>query len=195
MDKIKNDNKIRCRWSYGAGKTPDKRMIAYHDTRWGKPEHNDNELFAMLVLEGMQAGLSWAIILKKEAAYRAAFDGLNPAVVAAYSDKKIDSLMQAEGIIKNRNKINSVITNARAFLKVQQEFGSFNNYIWGFTGGRVIDNHLQDEADVPAKNALSEKISADLKKRGFKFVGPVIIYSYLQAIGVINDHTENCDFR
>ena len=149
----------------------------------------------MLVLEGMQAGVSWDIILRKEDHFRKAFDGFDPQTVAAYDEAKIGELMQDAGIIRNRRKIEAAVTNARAFLKVQEEFGSFDRYIWGFTDGQVIDHHLSDMKDMPAKDELSERVSRDLKKRGFKFVGPVIIYSYLQGIGVINDHWEYCDFR
>ena len=180
----------RCDWGDAS-----ERMRAYHDTRWGKPEHDDPELFALLVLEGMQAGLSWATILDKEDAIRAAFDGLSPKAVAAYGPDKVEALMGNAGIIRNRQKIRSAIANAQAFLKVQDEFGSFDAYLWGFTDGRVIDHHLARQEDMPAQSELSERVSADLRRRGFKFVGPVIVYSYLQATGIINDHLEVCDFR
>ena len=170
-------------------------FLAYHDTRWCKPEHRDQELFAMLVLEGMQAGVSWNLILNKEDNFRRAFDGFDPAIVAAYGDDKLEELMQDAGIIRNRQKLRSAIHNAHAFLKVQKEFGSFDAYIWSFTDGKVIDHHLLDGADMPAKDELSERVSKDLKKRGFKFVGPTTVYSYLQGIGVINDHWEYCDYR
>ena len=188
--------KKRC--DFGFGFKPDQiseKYIAYHDLRWCKPEHRDRELFAMLVLEGMQAGVSWSLILNKEENFRRAFDGFDPEVVAAYDDAKTEALMQDAGIIRNRRKVEAAITNARAFLKVQEEFGSFDRYIWGFTDGQVIDHHLLDVKDMPAKDALSERVSADLKKRGFKFAGPTIIYSYLQGIGIINDHWEYCDYR
>ena len=149
----------------------------------------------MLVLEGMQAGVSWNLILDKEENFRKAFDGFDPQSVANYGEEKIEALMQDQGIIRNCSKINAVITNARAFLKVQEEFGSFDAFIWSFTDGKVVDHHLSDVKDMPAKDALSEKVSAELKRRGFKFVGPTIVYSYLQGIGVINDHWEHCDFR
>lgn len=188
--------KKRCDFGFGA--RPDQiseKYLAYHDFRWCKPEHRDRELFAMLVLEGMQAGVSWNLILNKEENFRKAFDGFDPKIVAAYDDAKTEALMQDPGIIRNRRKVEAAVTNARAFLKVQKEFGSFDKYIWGFTDGKVIDHHLLDVKDMPAKDALSERVSADLKKRGFKFVGPTIIYSYLQGIGIINDHWEYCDFR
>ena len=188
--------KKRC--DFGFGTRPDQiseKYLAYHDFRWCKPEHRDRELFAMLVLEGMQAGVSWNLILNKEENFRKAFDGFDPKVVAAYDDAKTEALMQDPGIIRNRRKVEAAVTNAQAFLKVQKEFGSFDKYIWGFTDGKVIDHHLLDVKDMPAKDALSERVSADLKKRGFKFVGPTIVYSYLQGIGIINDHWEYCDFR
>lgn len=171
------------------------KFIPYHDTRWCKPEHRDKEQYAMLVLEGMQAGVSWNLILDKEENFRKAFDGFDPEIVASYGETKVEELMQDKGIIRNRNKIKAAITNAQAFLKVQKEFGSFDKYIWGFTDGNVIDHHLLDAKDMPAKDELSERISRDLKKRGFKFAGPTIIYSYLQGIGMINDHMEYCEYR
>ena len=180
----------RCSW-VGAS----EKMIAYHDTRWCKPEHRENELFAMLILEGAQAGLSWQTIIEKEENYREAFDGFDPVKVAAYDEEKISLLMKNEGIIRNRLKICAAVTNARAFLKVQEEFGTFDAYIWSFTDGKVIDHHLSDVSEMLATSPLSEEVSKDLKKRGFKFVGPTIIYSYLQGIGVINDHVADCDFR
>lgn len=172
-----------------------EKFLLYHDTRWCKPEHRDNELYAMLVLEGMQAGVNWELILNKEENFRKAFDGFDPEKVAVYDDPKIEALMQDTRIIRNRSKLKAAVTNAQAFLKVQKEFGSFNKYIWGFTDGKVIDHHLLDIKNMPSKNELSEKISADLKKRGFKFVGATIIYSYLQGIGIINDHMEYCEYR
>ncbi len=188
--------KKRCSFCFGKkGYNVSEKFLLYHDTRWCKPEHNDRELYAMLVLEGMQAGVSWNLILNKEDNFRKAFDGFDPEIVAAYDELKVEELMQNKGIIRNRNKIRAAITNAQAFLKVQEEFGSFDCYIWGFTGGKVIDHHLMDDKDMPAKNELSEQVSKDLKKRGFKFVGPTIVYSYLQGIGVINDHWEYCDYR
>lgn len=190
------DEKRRCEFSLSknANKVCEKEII-YHDTRWCKPEHRDNELFAMLILEGMQAGVSWNLILEKEDNFRKAFDDFNPNVVAQYDDRKVALLMQDAGIIRNRGKICAAITNAKAFLKAQEEFGSFDNFIWSFTDGKTIDHHLTDVKDMPAKDELSERVSAALKKRGFKFVGATIIYSYLQGIGIINDHCEYCDFR
>ena len=188
--------KKRCNFSFGTTQNQiSEKVLAYHDMRWCKPEHRDRELFAMLVLEGMQAGVSWNLILTKEENFRKAFDGFDPQIVAAYDDARVEELMQDAGIIRNRRKLQSAITNARAFLKVQKEFGSFDKYIWSFTNGKVVDHHLLDVKDMPAKDALSERVSADLKKRGFTFVGPTIIYSYLQGIGIINDHWEYCDYR
>ena len=149
----------------------------------------------MLILEGAQAGLSWSTIIDREENYRKAFDGFDPRIVAAYDDQKIEELMQDKGIIRNRRKIEAAVSNARAFLKIREEFGSFDRYIWSFTNGEVIDHHLQSLEDMPATSELSERVSRDLKKRGFRFVGPTIIYSYLQGIGIYNDHLEGCDFR
>lgn len=149
----------------------------------------------MLVLEGMQAGVSWNLILNKEENFRRAFDGLDPEIVANYDAQKVEALMQDKGIIRNRSKILAAITNARAFLKVQEECGSFDAFLWSFTDGKVVDHHLLNERDMPAKDALSEQVSAELKRRGFKFVGATIVYSYLQGVGVINDHWEYCDYR
>ena len=188
--------KKRCNFSFGSKQYHvSEKFLEYHDTRWCKPEHRDKELYAMLVLEGMQAGISWNLILNKEANFRKAFDGFDPEIVASYNESKMEELMQDSGIIRNRQKLKAAITNARAFLKVQEEFGTFDKYIWSFTNGKVIDHHLLDGKDMPAKDTLSERISADLKKRGFKFVGPTTVYSYLQGIGIVNDHWEFCDCR
>jgi len=188
--------KKRCNFSFGTKEhhVSDKFLL-YHDTRWCKPEHRDQELYAMLVLEGMQAGVSWNLVLNKEDNFRKAFDGFDPKIVAAYDDAKLEELMQDAGIIRNRQKLKAAITNAQAFLNVQKEFGTFDKYIWSFTNGQVIDHHLLDGKDMPAKDELSERISADLKRRGFKFVGPTTIYSYLQGIGIVNDHWEYCEYR
>ena len=170
-------------------------LVAYHDCRWCKPEHSDQELFTMLVLETMQAGISWSIVLQKESSLRQAFDGFDPALVAAYGEEKVQALMQDPHIIRNQRKIRSAITNANAFLQVQREFGSFDTYIWSFTNGAVIDHRLAPGSPLPAQDELSAQVSRDLKKRGFQFVGPVIVYSYLQAVGIINDHWVCCEFR
>jgi len=172
----------------------DPMLIEYHDKRWCKPCHNDKELFAMLCLEGQQAGLSWTTIIHKEEAIRKAFDDFDFNVIASYSDKKVDELMMNEGIIRNRMKIRSVIQNAKALIGLisDSDYKSFDEYIWHFTEGKQVVHHFSDLSEMPAKDELSEKISKDLKRRGFSFVGPVIIYSYLQGIGVYDDHLDGC---
>lgn len=181
-------SKSRCLW---VGDDP--IYIAYHDKEWGTPVFEDDRyLFEMLTLEGAQAGLSWITILKRRENYRRAFDNFEPDAVAAYPETKVEELMQDEGIIRNRRKIESVIKNAQAFKKVQEEFGSFDQYIWNYVNRQPIINRWEKHEDVPAQTELSNQISKDLKKRGFSFVGPVICYSFMQAIGMVNDHTENC---
>ena len=175
----------RCRWADPASEL----YIAYHDQEWGRPEHDDRKLFEMLILEGFQAGLSWITILKKWEAFRQAFDGFDPVIVAGYGPEKLEALMADSGIVRNRRKVEAAVQNARAFLDIQKEFGSFDRYLWGFTGGQVILN--TDDA-VRASSELSDRISEDLKRRGMKFVGSVIIYSFLQAVGVVNDHETEC---
>lgn len=170
-------------------------VLNYHDFKWCKPVHNDEELFAMLILEIMQAGLNWQNILQKENYIRTAFDNFKVEVVANYNYEKIQNLMKNEKIIRNKIKIKSAINNARVFIKIQSEFGCFNDYIWHFTKNKIIDHKLKKFEDMPIKNKISEEVSFDLKKRGFKFVGPIIIYSYMQAIGIFNDHHINCKFR
>jgi len=177
----------RCAW---AGTDP--LYLAYHDLEWGVPVYDDRTLFEFLVLEGAQAGLSWATILKKRDAYRAAFDGFEPAAVAAYDDVKVVELLANPGIVRNRAKIASAIGNARAFLAVQQEFGSFDAYIWQFVGGRPIQNAWPSLSQVPAETIESKAMSKDLKRRGFNFVGPTICYAFMQAVGMVNDHTVDC---
>lgn len=179
-----------CPWAAGSPK-----LQAYHDQRWCRPEHREAELFALLVLEGMQAGLSWSLILEREEAIRAAFDGLRPEAVAAYGEAKLAELAARRDIIANRLKLKGAVTNARAFLAVAEEWGSFDSYIWHFTAGQVVDHRLEEGQEPPSQDALSAAVAADLRRRGFKFVGPVIIYSYLQAIGVINDHLLSCPAR
>ena len=176
----------RCSWA-----TTDL-SIAYHDNEWGVPVHDDRRLFEFLVLEGAQAGLSWETILRKREAYRAAFDGFDPERVARYTPKKIERLMNDPGIIRNRLKILSSVQNAKAFLAVQREFGSFDTYLWGFVNGKPIRNRPKSLADIPAKTALSDTISKDLRKRGFSFVGSTIVYAFLQAVGVVDDHVPGC---
>ena len=176
---------MRCRWA-------DPRSdlyIANHDHEWGRPEHDDRKLFEMLILEGFQAGLSWLTILNKREAFRTAFDHFEPAVVAQYGPEKVEALMEDAGIVRNRRKILAAIQNAKVFLSIQEEFGSFDSYLWGFTGGQVILN----TDDTPHTHTeLSDRISKDLKRRGMNFVGTTIIYSFLQATGVVNDHELAC---
>lgn len=181
----------RCDWV----KLDEPLYVKYHDEEWGKPVFDDKTLFEFLILEGAQAGLSWLTILKRREGYRKAFDNFNVKKVAEYDEKKVEQLIQNEEIIRNRRKIESAIKNAKAFIKIQEEFGSFSNYIWGFVDGKPIINHWKDIKEMPAKTELSDKISKDLKKRGFNFVGSVIIYSYLQAVGIIDDHLEDCFCR
>ena len=178
---------IRCQW---AGTDP--LYVAYHDLEWGVPVHDDRTLFEFLILEGAQAGLSWSTILKKRAAYRAAFDNFDPAVVAAYDETKVAELLANPGIVRNRAKIASAIKNAQAFLAVQQEFGSFDAYIWQFVGGQPRQNNWQSLSEIPASTPESEAMSKDLRKRGFNFVGPTICYAHMQATGMVNDHTVDC---
>lgn len=176
----------RCAWAA----TP--HSIAYHDQEWGAPLHDDRGLFEFLVLEGAQAGLSWETILKKRDAYRAAFDNFEPAVVATYDDAKISELLANPGIVRNRRKIQSAVQNARAFLAVQQEFGSFDRYLWSFVDGRPIQNSFASLSELPAKTELSDRLSKDLTKRGFSFVGSTICYAMMQAVGMVNDHVVSC---
>ena len=164
----------------------------YHDQEWGVPIHDDRLLFEFLTLEGAQAGLSWSTILKRRDAYRLAFDNFDPALIAEYDNNKVSSLLENTGIIRNRLKINSVITNAQAFLSIQAEFGSFDSYIWSFVKGQTVHNAWLHGSEVPASSDLSLQISTALKKRGFKFVGSVICYAYMQAIGMVNDHIVKC---
>ncbi len=175
----------RCRWA-----DPRSRIyIAYHDEEWGRPEHDDRKLFELLILEGFQAGLSWLTILKKRERFRSAFDGFEPRAVAQYGPEKVESLMADAGIVRNRAKIQAAVQNANVFLAIQEEFGSFDRYLWGFTEGEVI---LNTDDSLPTHTELSDRISGDLKGRGMKFVGTTIIYSFLQAVGVVNDHELAC---
>lgn len=167
-------------------------MMTYHDEEWGVPLHDDRMLFEFLILEGAQAGLSWSTILAKRAAYRKAFSNFNPARVAKYDAKKVKQLLTNEGIVRNRLKIAAAVQNAKAFLAVQREFGSFDKYIWQFTGGGTIDNALSDRSKIQARTAESDRMSKDLLKRGFKFVGPTICYAFMQAVGMVNDHLTEC---
>jgi DNA-3-methyladenine glycosylase I len=179
--------KKRCSWT-----SDDPLMIKYHDKEWGIPVHNDKKLFEFLLLEGMQAGLSWSTILNKRENFRKAFDNFDFNKIAKYNRTKINSLLKNAGIIRNKLKIESAVSNARAFLKVRKEFGTFDKYIWGFVGGKPVNNKLKSLKDVQAKTTLSDEISKDLKKRGFKFVGSTIVYAHMQATGMVNDHTMDC---
>ena len=179
--------KIRCSWT---GDKP--HMIAYHDKEWGRPVHDDRKHFEMLLLEGAQAGLTWDTILRRRDGYRAAFAGFDPRKVARFTAEKRSRLLKDPGIIRNRLKIESAVTNAQAFLAVQKEFGSFDCYVWSFVGGEPIENRWRRMKDVPATNVVSDTLSKDLKKRGFRFVGSTIIYAYMQAVGMVNDHLADC---
>ena len=179
--------KIRCPWA-----KEDPLMIEYHDKEWGVPIHEDNLLFEFLVLEGAQAGLSWITVLKKRQNYRKAFDNFNPAKVAGYNKVKIEELMNNSGIIRNRRKITAAVANSKAVLEIQKEHGSFDSYIWQFVGGKPIQNTRESIEDVPSFTPESEKMSKDLKKRGFQFVGPTICYAFMQAVGMVNDHILDC---
>lgn len=177
----------RCPWCL-----KDELYVKYHDEEWGIPVHDDAKHFEFLVLESAQAGLSWFTILKKRENYRKAYDNFDAVKIAQYDDKKIEELMQNAGIIRNRRKIESSINNAKKFLEIQKEFGSFDNYIWRFTDNKVVKNQWNDLSEVPAVSELSDRVSKDLKKRGFKFLGSTIIYAHLQATGIINDHLTSC---
>jgi len=179
--------KSRCAW---AGSDPD--YMRYHDLEWGVPVHDDRVLFEFLILEGAQAGLSWLTILKKRENYRLAFDNFRPEIVAGYDEVKIIELLANPGIVRNRLKIRSAVENAKTFLKVQEEFGSFNAYLWGFVDGRPRQNAWKTLDEVPAFTADSDRLSKDLARRGFKFVGTTICYAYMQAVGLVNDHTIDC---
>lgn len=184
---MEEDNKKRCHWCL-----KDQLYRDYHDFEWGEPSHDDQHLFEHLVLETFQAGLSWHTILKKREHFRMAFDGFNPVIIAAYNEDKQEELLQNEGIIRNKLKIKATIQNAKAFLQTQKEFGSFDNYLWQFTDNKIIIKRPHGMEDFIAQNELSVQISKDMKKRGFTFVGPVGIYAFLQAVGVINEHTSYC---
>jgi DNA-3-methyladenine glycosylase I len=177
----------RCEWGDSS-----EIYQQYHDKEWGVPMYDDHKLFEFIVLESAQAGLSWITILKRREGYRKAFANFNPVIVAQFDETKVEELMNNTDIIRNRRKIVSAISNAKAFLKIQSEFGSFSNYIWDFVGGKPIVNHFTTMKEIPAQTDLAVKISKDLKKRGFSFMGPVVVYSHMQATGLVNDHLTYC---
>ncbi len=179
--------KHRCGWCKG-----DALYEAYHDTEWGVPVKDDDLLFEFLILETFQAGLSWITILRKRENFRKAFDYFDCQKIVTYNENKIEELLQNEGIIRNKLKVRATVTNAAAFMKVQQEFGTFSNYIWGFVNGKPIKNALKNYKESPANTPLSDEISKDLKKRGFKFVGSTVVYAHMQATGMVNDHEVHC---
>ncbi|OGU70750.1 MAG: DNA-3-methyladenine glycosylase [Ignavibacteria bacterium RBG_16_34_14] len=182
-----SENKKRCGWS-----SKEPLLIKYHDKEWGVPVHNDRKLFEFLLLEGFQAGLSWLTIIRKRKNFRKAFDNFDFNKIAGYDKRKINSLLKDEGIIRNKLKIESAVANAKAFLQVRKEFGTFDKYIWSFTNGKPINNKFKSLRDIPARTELSDAISKDLKTRGFRFVGSTIIYAHMQATGMVNDHTLEC---
>lgn len=184
---LQKDTKTRCEW---AGTDP--QYVAYHDQEWGVPVHDDRILFEFLILEGAQAGLSWSTVLKKRAHYKGVFDQFDPQKVARYTNKKVTELLADSGIIRNRLKIAAAIQNAKAFLVVQKEFGTFDSYIWQFVGGSPIKSSFLSIKDYPVKTKEAERMSGDLLKRGFKFVGPTICYAFMQAVGLVNDHQIQC---
>lgn len=185
-------NVVRCAWV-----NTDPLYVAYHDEEWGKPLRDDRKLFELLILEGMQAGLSWYTILKKRDNFREAFDQFDPQIIAQYGPDKVDELMQNPGIIRNRLKIQSVITNARIYLEIMEDpsLGSFSDYLWSFVGGQPIINHWTSIKEVPASTPVSDAMSKALKKKGMKFVGSTILYAFMQASGMVNDHTTDCMYR
>jgi DNA-3-methyladenine glycosylase I len=184
---MEDDGKKRCSW---AGSDPLYR--AYHDTEWGVPVHDDRLLFEFLILEGAQAGLSWITILKKREAYRSAFAGFHPETVAGFDESDLARLLADPGIVRNRLKLSSAVKNARAFLALQEEFGSFDAYLWRFVDGAPLQSSWHNHSEVPATSAVSDALSRDLKRRGFNFVGSTICYAFMQAVGMVNDHTPGC---
>ncbi len=184
---MKESTKKRCPWGEG-----DPLSLKYHDTEWGVPVHDDRLLFEFLILEGAQAGLSWRTILHRRENYRKAFDNFDPKKVARYTPATVRKLLKDSGIIRNRLKINAAIANARAFLAVQKEFGSFDKFVWDFVGGKTKDNRLKTFKGLPAETEESRAMSKDIKKRGFRFVGPTICYAFMQAVGLVNDHLVSC---
>ncbi|MEK6454212.1 DNA-3-methyladenine glycosylase I [Caldifermentibacillus hisashii] len=177
----------RCDWV-----TDDLLYIQYHDFEWGRPVFDDQKLFEMLTLEGAQAGLNWLTILKRRENYRVAFDHFDVQKIAHYGEEKVQELLGNEGIIRNERKIRSTIRNAQAFIEIKKKYGSFSTFLWGFVDGQPIKNHWKTSADVPSQTELSRKISKELKRHGFSFVGPTIVYAYMQAVGIVNDHIQSC---
>lgn len=186
MTHLHEDGRSRCTWP-----GTDALYVAYHDEEWGVPEYDDRQLFEKLVLDGFQAGLSWITILRKRDAFRAAFDNFDPSVIVRYGPEKVESLMQDSGIVRNRSKIEATIGNARVWLDIMEGKG-FSNYLWDFVDGRPLVNRFADTADVPAETPLSRTVSKDLKARGFRFCGPTIVYAFMEAVGMVNDHLEGC---
>ncbi len=184
------ENRVRCAWC-----EKDDLYRDYHDNEWGNPVYDDETIFEFLVLETFQAGLSWYTILKKRENFRKAFDNFDYKKIVKYDEDKIQELLQDEGIIRNKLKVRGTVSNAVAFMKVQEEFGSFSKYIWGFTGGKPIDNQPKVLRDIQTTSAISDALSKDLKKRGFKFVGSTVMYAYMQATGMVNDHVVDCHTR
>ena len=184
---IMSDNIVRCAWPKGK-----KEDVLYHDTEWGVPLHDDDKLFEFIILDGFQAGLSWSTILRKRDNFRKAFDNFDAVKIAAYNQNKIDELLNNAGIIRNKLKINAAVSNAKSFLEIQKEFGSFDKYIWQFTGGKTIINKWKSMDEIPVSTPESDAMSKDLKKRGFKFVGTTICYAFMQAAGMVNDHVVDC---
>lgn len=185
--KMKKNSQIRCPWSLSS-----TELMEYHDREWGVPVKDDRKWFEFVLLDAFQAGLSWNIVLKKRDNIKAAFDNFDPHKIAKYTNVDVERLLSDSGIIRNRAKITAAIKNAKAFIEIQKEFGSFNKYIWSFTDGKVIHNRWEKQSDIPAHSPLSDKISRDLKQRGFSFVGTTICYAFLQAGGIINDHIKSC---
>ena len=179
--------KTRCAWV-----NEDPLYIDYHDKEWGRPIYDERLLFEFLILEGMQAGLSWITILKKRENYRKAFDNFDPEKIIKYKEAKLQALLQNAGIIRNKLKIQSIVTNAQAFLKLKEEGINFSDYLWGFVEGKPIKNHWKNKASLPSTSAISDVLSKDLKKRGFKFIGSTICYAFMQAVGMVDDHTVDC---
>jgi DNA-3-methyladenine glycosylase I len=178
----------RCEWAVGS----DELMLAYHDEEWGVPSHDDRHLFELLTLEGAQAGLSWSTILRKREGYRRAFAGFDPAAVARFGPKDVERLLADPGIVRNRLKIESTVNNASRVLEVQEELGSLDAYLWAFVDGQPIVNHFRTLAELPAETDLSKAVSKDLKRRGFRFIGPTAIYAFMQSVGMVDDHTVDC---